>query len=154
MEAACQQEATWTGALENHFQALEASGRTMSAATRRNTRNNCRVVFRQAEAQGLMPAVHLPPRLLLTQGRKAFDRQQRATAPYQTTYHPTGSPRRFGLPQAQWPPDITQGWQAYQALCGLRIREEDVTVLQKRAGDLPRLLRPYLWAHPHVGRRF
>jgi hypothetical protein len=122
VDAACQKEATWTGALDTHFRALEAQGRTISAATRRNTRNNCRVVLRLAEAHGLMPDVPLPPRLLLTRGRKDFERQQRATAPYQTTYHPTSGPRRFGLPQAQWPPDITQGWQAYQARCGLRVR--------------------------------
>ena len=43
--------------------------------------------------------------------------------PIQTTYYLQTGPRRFGLPQAQWPPDIGQGWREYQAKCGLRLRE-------------------------------
>ena len=54
-------------------------------STRRNTRNNLRVVFRLAEAHGLL-AAPLPPRLLAKPQAQAFQRQQRETAPYQTTY--------------------------------------------------------------------
>ena len=53
----------------------------------------------------------------------SFESQQRRTAPYQTTYHVQDGPRRFGLPQAEWPPDIQAGWREYRAKCGLRIRE-------------------------------
>src|SRR5262247_1943773 len=63
VDAACRDPATWTPLLETHFQALETQGRTISAETRRNTRNNLRVVFRQAEEHRLLPAP-LPARLL------------------------------------------------------------------------------------------
>jgi hypothetical protein len=119
---ACRDPATWGKALDTHFQALEAPGRTISAATRRNTRNNLRVCFRQAAAHGLL-AAPLPERLLMKRQRDAFALQLRETAPYQRTYHVQDSPYRFGLPQAQWPPDIQAGWQAYRAKCGLRLRE-------------------------------
>ena len=122
VEGACRDPAAWTQALETHFQTLTAQGKTISATTRRNTRNNLRVVFRQAEAGGLL-AAPLPARLLTKPRRRVFKRQQRETALYQSTYCPPTGPRRFGLPQAQWPPDIQAGWRAYQAQCGLRLRE-------------------------------
>ena len=122
VDAACRDPATWTAALETHFAWLEAQGRTISAVTRRNTRHNLRVVFRLAEASGLLTQP-LPPRLLTKPKRDDFRRQQRATAPYQSTYRPQTGPRRFGLPQAQWPPDIQAGFRDYQAKCGRRIRE-------------------------------
>jgi hypothetical protein len=118
---ACRDPTAWTGALETHFQALMAQGRTISAATRRNTRNNLRVAFRLAEERGLIKTP-LPPRLLSSRGRRVFLRQQRATAPYQTTYANQTGPRRFTLPQAQWPPEIQAGWRDYQARCGFRLR--------------------------------
>jgi hypothetical protein len=132
VEGACQDPATWTATLEAHFRALETQGRAISAATRRNTRNNCRVLFRLAEAHGLLQAP-LPPRLLTKPRRKSIERQQRATAPYQTISHPQTGPRCFALPQAQWPPDIQAGWREYQTRCGLRLRE---TTFQKYATDL------------------
>jgi site-specific recombinase XerD len=122
----------WLAALETHFQALTAQGRSISAATRRNTRNNIRVLFRLAETQGLLQAP-LPVRLLAKPKREAYQRQHRETALYQSTYHPTIGPRDYGLPQAQWPPDVQAGWQAYQTRCGLRVRE---TTLQVRAWRL------------------
>ena len=122
-DAALSQEATWGKDLETHFGALEAQGRTISAYTRRNVRNDIRKIFTLAETHGLLEAP-LPSRLLpKPDNRHAFRRSQRATAPYQTTYRPQSGPRHFGLPQAQWPPDITQGFQAYRARCGLRLRE-------------------------------
>ena len=130
VDAACREEATWAKALESHFQTLTVQGRTISAATRRNTRNNLRVVFRLAEAHGLLEAP-LPPRLLTKPRRNVFERQQRATAPYQTTFHPQTGPRRFGLPPAAWPPDIQAGWRAYRAQCGLRLRETTVQAYVK-----------------------
>jgi hypothetical protein len=122
VDAACREPATWTDALETHFQALEAQGRTISAVSRRNTRNNLRVVFRLAAAHGLLTAP-LPPRLLTSRGRRLFLRQQQETAPYQTTYRQQTPTHRFTLPQAQWPPDIARGWRDYQARCGFRMRE-------------------------------
>jgi hypothetical protein len=121
VDAACRDEATWAEALDAHFTALTAQGRTISAATRRNTRNDLRVLFRQAEAHGLLTAP-MPLRLLTKGGREDFVREQRATSPYQTTYYVQNGPRRFGLRQAQWPPDIQAGFRAYQAKCGLRLR--------------------------------
>jgi hypothetical protein len=118
----CRDPTTWTVALETHFQAIEAQGRTISAATRRNTRNNLRVIFRLAAAHSLLDKP-LPQRLLTKPKRVDFQHQQWATAPYQTTYHPQTGPRYFGLPQAEWPPDIQAGWQTYRAKCGLRLRE-------------------------------
>ena len=122
VDAACREEATWAKALEDHWRTLETQGRTLSAVTRRNTRNNLRGVFRLAEAHGLLPQP-LPTPLLTKPKRADFRRQQRATAPYQSTYRPQGSPRRYGLPQAQWPPDIQAGFRDYQAKCGLRLRQ-------------------------------
>jgi hypothetical protein len=122
VDAACRDPAAWTHALETHFTTLTAQGKTITATTRRNTRNNLRVVFRQAEACGLL-AEPLPARLLTKPRRRVFQHQQRETAPYQSTYRPQTGPRRFGLPQAQWPPDIQAGWRDYQAKCGLRLRE-------------------------------
>ena len=132
IEGACGDPATVAATLETYFQALAAQGRTLSAVTRRNSRHNIRVVLRLAEAHGLLKTP-LPPRVLTTTRRRDFLRQQRATAPYQTTYHPQDSPRHYSLPQAQWPPDIVQGFRTYRARCGLRIRE---TTLKKYATDL------------------
>ena len=122
VDAACRDPQAWSPALEAHFATLEAQGRTISAVTRRNTRNNLRVVFRLAEASGLLTAP-LPPRLLARPHRESFERQMQATTPYQATYRPQNGPRYFGLPPAQWPPDIQAGWREYQARCGLRLRE-------------------------------
>jgi integrase len=122
MGDACRDPATWAEALEAHFQALAAQGRSISTFTRRNTRNDLRVIFRLAETHGLLEAP-LPERLLMKRQRDAFALQQRATAPYQRTYHVHDSPYRYGLPQAQWPAGIQAGWRAYRAKCGLRLRE-------------------------------
>jgi hypothetical protein len=121
LDSACRDPATWATALDTHFATLEKEGRTISAVTRRNTRNNLRVVFRLAEVHRLLETA-LPTPLLATPSRTPWRRQQFATSPYRTTY---ASPRtrRFALPRAQWPPEIQDGWQMYQAKCGLRIRE-------------------------------
>ena len=122
---------TWLQALEAHFDALTAQGRTISPATRRNTRHNLRVVFRGAEAQGLLTAP-LPVPLLARSSRRDFDRHQRATAPYQANYHPPTGLRGWGLPRAQWPPEVQAGWQAYQTHRGLRLRETTVRSYAQR----------------------
>jgi hypothetical protein len=118
---ACRDPATWGQALDTHFATVEAQGRTISAVTRRNTRNNLRVLFRLAAAHQLLTAP-LPSRLLPRSNRETHRQQQRATAPYKTTY---GDHRgqRYWVPQAEWPPDIVQGWRTYKTRCGLRIRE-------------------------------
>jgi hypothetical protein len=131
VDATCREEATWAHALETHFATLETQGRTISVVTRRNSRNNLRTVFRLAGAHGLLK-VPLPPRLLTTPRRAAFLLEQRKTAPYQTTYQMQTTPRRFGLPQAQWPPDIAEGWRDYRAKCGLRLRETTFDAYVKR----------------------
>ena len=120
--ATLREEATWTKALETHFGTLETKGRTISAYTRRNTRNDIRKVFKLAEAHGLLPSA-VPPVLLPRQGRAVWRRAQRGTTPYQTTYASTTGPRHYALPQAQWPPDIQAGWRTYRAKSGLRLRE-------------------------------
>ena len=142
VDEACEKTEKWKDKLEEHFQALTDQGRTIGAMTRRNTRNNCRTIFRQAEAHGLLHTA-LPSRLLAKPRRNAFKQQYHATAPYQTTYHPQNSPRRYGLPQTQWPPDIVQGWQRYQAKCGLRLREESF-------GTYAKCLTSYLGYLVHI----
>jgi hypothetical protein len=129
---ACLKEDTWGAALETHFTTLEAQGTPISAATRRNTRNNLRVVFRRAAAQGLLTAP-LPPVLLQTRPpRLAFRRKQQATSPYLRTYRPQTGPRHMGLPRAQWPPEIQDGWRAYHAKTGHRLRETTFESYRKR----------------------
>ena len=122
VDDACREEATWNARLEAHFQTQAQAGRRVSASTRRNTRNNLRVLFRHAEAHGLL-AAPLPPQILTKAKRVAFQETQRATNPYQSTYYVQTGPRRFGLPQAQWPAEIQAGWRDYQAKCGLSLRE-------------------------------
>src|SRR5262249_27855724 len=56
VDPALQDEKTWLTRLESHFAALTAQGRTISGKTRGNTRNNVRVLFRAADAQGLLAA--------------------------------------------------------------------------------------------------
>jgi hypothetical protein len=113
---------TWLQALEAHFQALTAQGRIVSAATMRNSRNNIRVIFRAAEAQGLLTAP-LPVPLLVKPHRRNFRRRQKGTTPYQASYRSRSGLRRYALPQCEWPPDVQAGWQDYQARCGMRLRE-------------------------------
>jgi hypothetical protein len=122
VEAACRDEALWGQALETHFAQLEAAGRRLSGAHRRNIRSNLRTVFKVAAAHGLL-TVSLPPRLLTKPQREDFDRQYHVTSPYASTYRPTGTPRRFYLRQPRWPEDIQEGWRAYRARCEDRIRE-------------------------------
>src|SRR5262249_51637778 len=102
--------------LDAHFATLPAQGHTLSAATQRNIRSTLRKLFRLAPAQGLLtapPAAPLPPPRLTTASRADFLRHHRATAPYQSTYHPPNGLRIVGLPQHAWPPDIQAGWQEY-----------------------------------------
>ena len=61
-------------------------------------------------------------------------------------------PRHFGLPQAQWPPDIQAGWRTYRAQCGLRLREAYLHGLCEAPDDLSGLSRQHLRSHPHLGR--
>jgi hypothetical protein len=111
----------WTDALETHFRALEAQGRSMSAATRRNTRNNLRVLFRLAEEHGVL-AQPMPSRLLKKSHRHRFKLGQWESNPYKDTYS-NDPKRRYWLPQSEWPPDIQAGFQEYRVRCGLSLRE-------------------------------
>jgi hypothetical protein len=122
VDVACRDPGTWLAALETHFAALTAQGRTISGATARNTRHNVRTVFRLAEAHGLLKEP-LPSQLLPRPRRDRFLRQQALTTPYASTYRPQTGPRHYGLPQEQWPPDIQDGWRTYLAKCGHRLRE-------------------------------
>jgi hypothetical protein len=128
VDETCKDPAHWTSTLESYFDTLEAGGQTISALTRRNSRNNLRVVFRAAETQGLLPT-RLPSRLLQPPTRTEFERLRGATTPYPATYR--GKTRHcYRLPLHQWSPAMIQGWQAYQAKCGLRIRESSFRTYQ------------------------
>jgi hypothetical protein len=123
VDAACREEATWAAALEDHFQALETQGRRISAITRRNTRNNLRVLLRAAEGHRLLEQP-LPPRLLApTKQRETFRLEQQKASPYLKSYRGAGSPQRYALLQAEWPPEIQATWRDYRAKYGLRLRE-------------------------------
>ena len=115
-------EATWGEALDAHFQLLATQGRMISGGNRRNMKSNLRTVFRLAEAHGLL-AAPLPLVLLTKPRRAAFEREQRATAPYRSTYHPTTGPRRYRLREEEWPADIAQAWRRYRAKCPIGRRE-------------------------------
>jgi hypothetical protein len=132
VDATCRDADRWEAALETHFQGLTAQGRTIGASTRRNTRNDIRVVFRAAAAHGLLQAP-LPPVLLARPHRHPFRRQQEATTPYQKTYR-NQTPRHYSLPQAQWPPEIQAGWRTYRAKCGVRIRETSFRTYARQLG--------------------
>jgi hypothetical protein len=141
-DAALSQEGTWAKALEDHWRTLETPDRTISAYTRRNVRNDIRKVFKLASASGLLKAP-LPERLLPRPAKRdVFRRAQEASTPYTATYRNQGS-RRYWLPQAQWPPDIVQGFQAYRARCGLRLRETTFESYVK-------CLSTYLGYHAHI----
>ena len=123
VDAACLKEVTWGKALEAHFATLETQGRAISAATRRNSRNNLRLTFRLAETHGLL-AVPLPPVLLQQQGgtRKGMQVQQRVVSPYRATYRTTIGAEAYGLPETDWPPDYVAGWQGYLEARALQVR--------------------------------
>ena len=122
----------WEAMLETHFQMLTTQGRTISASTRRNTRNDIRVVLRAAEAHGLLQAP-CPVVLRAKPNRIEFQLQQRATSPYRGTYRPGSPPRYYRLIEAQWPADIRAGWRTYRRKWGLRIRQ---TTVQAYVGRL------------------
>ena len=117
VDAACREDATWGQALDDHFQQLQTQGRTLSGGYRRNIRSHVRAVFRVAEAQGLL-AAPLPPALPPKLPRLVFERQHRAASPYRSIYAHTR--HCYRLPQAEWPPDIQDGWRIYRAKCSLR----------------------------------
>jgi hypothetical protein len=142
--AALAEEATWAKALEDHFATLEVRDRTISAVTRRNTRNNLRVLLRAAEAHELL-AAPLPVPLLTRPNLTAWRREQYETQPYPTTYGQLGR-RRYRLPQAQWPQAIQDGWRDYKLRCGLRIRETSFRSYVK-------LLECYLGYLVHIEER-
>jgi hypothetical protein len=146
VDAAVREEATWLQALETHFATLlETQGRTISAGNRRNVRHHLRTLLRAAEAHGLL-TVPLPPRLLTPPPRAEFLRQHLATAPYQTTYRSQAGPRRYVLPQAQWPPDIQAGWRTWWTKRGHRLRDATLR-------DYVVLLQNYFWYLAHVEER-
>jgi hypothetical protein len=121
----CRHETSWLAALEASFDAASTPEKPISEYTRRNTRFELRNLFALAEAHGLL-AEPLPPTLLTPITRMAFEREQRATSPYRSSYKYSNhrdAADRYALRQAEWPPDIVQGWRAYRAACGRRIRE-------------------------------
>jgi hypothetical protein len=134
---------TWLTALDAHFTALTAQGRSISSKTCSNTRNNLRKLFRAAAAQGLV-AAPLPVPLLAKPKRSVFEAHLRETFPYQSSYRPMIGPRHFGLPQHEWPPDIQAGWQTYVAQCDMSIRQvrldSNVNYLTLYLGYLTRIV--------------
>src|SRR5262245_15097700 len=117
LDDACRNPTRWLAALEARFATLAKAGQAVGAYSQKSARNHLRYVFRVAEAEGLLTAP-LPSRLLTRPNRSAWRLQQRATTPYPPAY----TPRRgetYYLPQAQWPPDIVQGWEAYKTRCGV-----------------------------------
>jgi hypothetical protein len=123
-DASLAPEESWGPRLEAGWAAMEQGGKTISASTRRNTRNNLRGIFRHAVEQGLLEA---PGQLLLldqTPRPKIMDvrRQYGESSPYRTTYaRPKDA--RYSLPYAQWPPDCQEGWQTYRAKAPHSMRE-------------------------------
>ena len=124
VDSSLQDVETWLTRLESRFAVLTAQGRTISGKTRSNTRNNLRVLFRAAAAQGLVAVI--PPAALLPKAKRmAVEARWREEAPYKSSYH-HGTPRHlraYGLQQRDWPADIHAGWQAYLSQCDLTIRE-------------------------------
>jgi hypothetical protein len=151
VEALCGQDGdALLTTLEAHFAALTAQGHTTSAKTRSNTRNTVRVVLRTAEARGLLLTPPALPVLRKPQRRELFKAHQRETAPYQSSYHPTTSPRTYGLPQREWPPECQSGWEQYLAKCDLSIRpirlQANVDTLALYFGYLAHIVgRPPRW---------
>ena len=115
---------TWLGAIASHFTHLEERKQGVSMITARNTRSNLRRVHRAATAQALF-TVPSQPTVITSGARQDFEAQRQATAPYRESYHPQGSPRKYGLQQRDWPEDMRQGWQAYED--GVRGRIRPVT---------------------------
>jgi hypothetical protein len=122
LDATCLSIDTWLAAVEAHFARRAAQGQAVGLITARNTRSNLRRIFRAAEAQSLF-TVPSQPTVITSGSRQAFEAQQLATAPYRDSYHPTGSPRKYGLQQRDWPEDVQQGWRDYQAKCNPQIRQ-------------------------------
>jgi hypothetical protein len=112
----------WLEALEAHFVLLERQGQGVGRITARNTRSNLRRVHRAAEAQALF-TVPSQPTVITSGAREAFEAQRLATAPYRSSYHPTGSPRKYGLQRRDWPEDVRQGFHAYETKCNPSIRQ-------------------------------
>jgi len=111
---------TWVTALNAHFEALTAQGRTIGTSTRNNTRTNLRRILRVAGEQGLL-SVPVEEPLLAPPTRTAWRSTYRVTGPYRHIY--TGKNRdAFGLPQRQWPPSVQAGWQDYQERLRRKIR--------------------------------
>ena len=149
LDAARREEARWLPALETHFATLETQGRTISAVTRRNTRNNLRVLLRAAEVHELL-TTPLPSRLLATPGnREDFRRQQRATAPYKTTYG-TSSTTATACRSATGPLILSRaGGPTARPAGGASGRSHSGAM--EDPGDLLRLRAERRWPYRHVG---
>ena len=150
VDAACREEATWAKALETHFATLETQGRTISAVTRRNTRNNLRVVLTAAEAHGLLTAP-LPPRLL---ARPASVRTSDASSGRRPPTRPPMEPSSAtatACRSAQWPARYSRagGPTARPAACasGRTSFRSYVKILETYFG----YVAERLWPHRHVG---
>jgi hypothetical protein len=123
----CRDPNAWLPALVTHFDARTAqaemggTGKKVSAFTIRNTKSELRSFFKLADEHGLLPSP-LPPSLLTVTTRTAFEREFKNTSPYKNTHNA----ERYALRQAEWPPDIQAGWQAYRIACGRRIREATI----------------------------
>src|SRR5262245_46689027 len=111
---------TWLRAIDAHFARLTRQGQEVSRITARNTRSNLRRVHRAATAKSFL-TVPSQPTVITSGSREAFEAQRLATAPYRNSYHPTGSPRKYGLQQRDWPEDVRQGWQDYERECNPHI---------------------------------
>jgi hypothetical protein len=115
----CRDPTQWTAKLKTYFATRRAEGHTMTAHNCDNILTDVRSFFKLADAEGLL-SVPLPvPLLRPTATRKAFERQQRGTSPYQGTYGPKVP---YRLPRAQWPAGIERGWQDYTDILDRRLR--------------------------------
>lgn len=113
---AARDAAQWLAALETYFPTAGKQGQPLSAKTMGTIRTDLRGFFRLATASGLLAA---PTPVLLRQPsqRYAFEQKAGKASPYYATYRPKP---RYHLPEADWPPDIQEGWHDYKATCADR----------------------------------
>jgi hypothetical protein len=112
----------WLSAIDTYFLYREKGGQPVGRITARNTRSNLRRVHRAATAQALF-TVPSQPTVITSGARQEFEAKRDATALYHDSYHPTGSPRKYGLQQRDWPADVQAGWRAYNADVNPAIRQ-------------------------------
>lgn len=111
-------EATYPDILKSYFDTLDP---IPTEHTTRNTYQNLGQLYRAAHAASLLTS-RVRPNRPRRRNMRAVARDMNAQSPYRA-HRIAGASAHYGIPMAQWPPAIVQGWQSYADIKTFQVRQ-------------------------------